>query len=635
MADTAEFVVKLKDKVSAPAKKSSRSLSEMRGEATRAAEAMRKLQRQTDKAGKAGAATTKIGGLTVAQRIAANRKATQQRLRAEAKIEREKKAAAKRAHIQAMRLAKVEEKKRLAMLKRESRAREARMRTLKGLGIGLAVAAGAAAVAFGIFATHAFKAGLDVEKSVNALNRLDKGAGQQSFNEVAGLAASLGLNVSDTVHQYEKLRKLQFKPEDARGLIKMGADMQALGNSAEDVQGILLAMSQIKSKGKLQGEEMLQLAERGVSGVLVKEEIAKIMGVDPGSIEDLQRRGAVGADVALQAIENAINRKLKQSKVGESAEQFATQTTTGMLNVFKSRGQLITMGLGDEMRKGLERSGGLKDLGGLFKSSGGIKFLKSLGAGFKTIGKIIGKLIPVAVEAVTVFGGAFVEALGGVMGGADGAGTSATKFAMLLKTHIIPAARVVGQILGFVTGIVIDLGAMFIAGSAIIGHAIDVIVQRIMGMPAFFAALPGRLFSVGQEIVNGLWSGITASWRWMMGQFEGLIELLPAAAKKALGIASPSKEFAYLGRMSGEGFQKGLDGAAPTIDAVVPAGNSGKLASRAGQAAGARSAGNVSVGGIKIEVSGAGDPEATGNAVMAAFETRLASTLGHYAGEVA
>lgn len=81
------------------------------------------------------------------------------------------------------------------------------------------------------------------------------------------------------------------------------------------------------------------------------------------------------------------------------------------------------------------------------------------------------------------------------------------------------------------------------------------IVSRIVGL---FRGLGGALRGVGSDIVNGLRDGFTAAWDRFLGYVKGLVNKLPAIAKKALGISSPSRVFAAIGEQIGAGLTLGM-----------------------------------------------------------------------------
>lgn len=78
--------------------------------------------------------------------------------------------------------------------------------------------------------------------------------------------------------------------------------------------------------------------------------------------------------------------------------------------------------------------------------------------------------------------------------------------------------------------------------------------------------LPNRFMEVGKNIVTGIWNGISSGWDWLTSKVSDLANSLLQGAKDALGIASPSKEFAWVGEMVDRGFAGGLDKYSYLID---------------------------------------------------------------------
>lgn len=419
-----------------------------------------------------------------------------------------------------------------------------------------------------------------------ALGQLTHSNGRQVLAEIGQLAADLGLDAKETAHQFEKMLKLQFTQEQSKTWVKLGADMQALGNTAEDVQGILMAIGQIRSKGRLQGEEMLQLAERGVSQSLVNEEIAKAMGVDVGAVQGLQQAGKVTADVALEAIQRALLRKLKTDKPGEAAARYVATTFAGQMAKTEGMFSLVRLGLGTSFDKGAAGGGGL---GGIQKLLEDPKFLRTIGAIAEGFGAVAGAIGEVSVA----FGGAFASGFSDSSNGMQKAGFGAQSFAETLR-----------ELLPLIKGIGYGLGLM------------------VRGLWWFE--------EVGTMIVSGLVQGITAGVGWLKDTITNLGSNMIGWLKGALGIHSPSKEMAWLGQMSAEGYQQGLDSVTPTMGAAVPTASSAGASYAASKGAAARAASSVAVGGITINVSSP-DPDKAGRSVMQEFESRFAALMGTYA----
>jgi hypothetical protein len=198
-----------------------------------------------------------------------------------------------------------------------------------------AVAAAAAGVAYlGFkFGEASVEAAMFAQKSELAIGFLTNSGAQAAiqFDEVRHMAAGLGLEVNETVHSFERLLAMQFSVGKSKDLIKMAADMQAIGADAQEVQRILYAISEIKSMGVLQKrqERMLQMA--GISGELIDAALMKHTGItDHAKLEKARSKNQIGADVAIDAIMDAVMHKTHESKLGEAGAAYATQTLTGM-----------------------------------------------------------------------------------------------------------------------------------------------------------------------------------------------------------------------------------------------------------------------------------------------------------------
>lgn len=85
------------------------------------------------------------------------------------------------------------------------------------------------------------------------------------------------------------------------------------------------------------------------------------------------------------------------------------------------------------------------------------------------------------------------------------------------------------------------------------------------------AGLPDDFMEVGSNIVTGIWNGISAGWDWLVGKVKDLAGSLLQGAKDALGIESPSKEFAWVGKMVDEGFAKGINDNADLVTSAMDA----------------------------------------------------------------
>ena len=131
-------------------------------------------------------------------------------------------------------------------------------------------------------------------------------------------------------------------------------------------------------------------------------------------------------------------------------------------------------------------------------------------------------------------------------------------------------------------------------------------VIQAIGQQAMAAlrGLIGQATSIGSGIVSGIASGIRSGASAVIGAATSIATSAIHAAKSALGIASPSREFALLGRQVVAGYVQGLTGGGRQVDSAVR----GLLAPPT--TGGLAPAGAAGAGGVTIVVQGALDPDA-------------------------
>ena len=138
-------------------------------------------------------------------------------------------------------------------------------------------------------------------------------------------------------------------------------------------------------------------------------------------------------------------------------------------------------------------------------------------------------------------------------------------------------------------------------GAAAATQLFNSIVNRL-------SSLPSKMAEIGSNIVSGIWNGISSGWNWLTNKVSNLANSLLDAAKGALGINSPSKEFAdEVGRWIMPGVGKGLDKSMPATLKDMRA-KAGELVS-AMRAEMSASAGQLTVGASHaagLRMAGAG-----------------------------
>ena len=88
----------------------------------------------------------------------------------------------------------------------------------------------------------------------------------------------------------------------------------------------------------------------------------------------------------------------------------------------------------------------------------------------------------------------------------------------------------------------------------------DKVVGFVGQIVSAYLSIPGRMFEVGKDIVEGLWNGMKNMLGWLQDRVSGLFSSVINTAKKAFGIKSPSKVFAGIGKNIATGLWTGVRG---------------------------------------------------------------------------
>jgi len=158
-----------------------------------------------------------------------------------------------------------------------------------------------------------------------ALATLGIGLIAQQMIQAAGAAQQLAAaftSLTGSAQEAEKLRDslfrlsktTPFQNEDllqaARGFLAVGVEVDKIegtinrvgalaASSGQDLGRIALIYSQIYAKGRLQGEENLQLLEAGID---IQQELAQVTGLSGAALQDAMSKGKIGVDAVNKAL---------------------------------------------------------------------------------------------------------------------------------------------------------------------------------------------------------------------------------------------------------------------------------------------------------------------------------------------
>jgi len=158
--------------------------------------------------------------------------------------------------------------------------------------------------------------------------------------EIQAFGAVTPFKSSDLIETTKRLKAFGFETEELVDVTKRLADVA--GATGADLGGIATAFGQIQAKGRLQGEELLQLQERGVS---LQDRLQKMYGFTADEFRKALEGGRISADavnLALQQITDA-GGKYANGAIAQSttlAGKFST-LVDGVENLARTFGEVL------------------------------------------------------------------------------------------------------------------------------------------------------------------------------------------------------------------------------------------------------------------------------------------------------
>lgn len=130
---------------------------------------------------------------------------------------------------------------------------------------------------------------------------------------------------------------------------------------------------------------------------------------------------------------------------------------------------------------------------------------------------------------------------------------------------------IIDAILGIIPILIDNLPLFIKAGYQLITGLLQGLIQSVPTLLSYipkiisslfnyFKQMPKMALDIGGNMVKGLWQGISNVKDWVLDKIKGFGKSILNGIKGIFGIHSPSKEFAFIGRMNAEGLIEGMDG---------------------------------------------------------------------------
>jgi hypothetical protein len=424
-----------------------------------------------------------------------------------------------------------------------------------------------------------------------------------SYDATVKIAAKYGIDEDKAVEEVKKLLGAKFKSEEIPLLLKLSVGIGAVAGE-EKAKAFMekLAKEQLKG-GKASEETVKGFAEAGIDVEQVWKRLATKMGTSVAVAQAKVKAGAVDMKTALEAVKATAG-----AQFGDIAEKMGG-SVPALLMRLKSDVSHLFDNIDLQPFKDV-----LKNVTEVLEGPSG----EALKGGVK--------------ELLDAINHAFLDQFRGEEGKqklkdfARDAASVLHELAVSVKT-LQPVIEVVTKLAG---AFVLAAGTQFAADLRLVGEAAENL-GNVVGWIEYFIDEATELLGLGDQgseaggsLVDGFVEGIESKASEAVAAAVAMGEGAMSALKGLLGIASPSKEFAWMGAMSAEGFAGGM-AANDTVEAS--AAGMGKAALGA---AGAPSTGAVGSGGAIVFAPQITLPPGSGAEHAAAVHAALAAAYPEF-----
>ena len=165
----------------------------------------------------------------------------------------------------------------------------------KGALIGFAGAALAGVAA-------SVKLGMSMEQTRMAFTSMlgSAQAASKHLEELRAFAAKTPFQFTELTDASRRLQAFGFEAQNIIPMLRdIGDAVAAMGGNSQMIDRVTLALGQMSAKGKVSGQEMLQLTEAGIPAWRY---LAVAVGVSTAEVQKMTEKGLIPADKAIQAI---------------------------------------------------------------------------------------------------------------------------------------------------------------------------------------------------------------------------------------------------------------------------------------------------------------------------------------------
>ena len=336
------------------------------------------------------------------------------------------------------------------------------------------------------------------------------------MDQLRKFAADTPFEFEDIAPAAQQLKAFGFEARDIiPTLTAVGNASAGLGRGTEGLKQIAFVMGQIKTTGKLMGQDVMQLSQLGIP---VKDILAKNLGLAADQLSDIGNQG-ISADAAIKALTEGMNERFP-NMMDKMSNSFS-----GMLSTINDNASQILGKIGEPLFNSMKgaiskvrdafdtalKNVNTKGLSHIFDDLVPKGLANHISHLFNSIGQEISAIMPVIDNLSSALGDLFKPLLEG-----DG-----SLFLDMLDT----VATVTVNVWRVVSGVIADI-------AAVIGSAESYIVSVLNGISGAFDTLYNGLLSGIVQMANQFLATVGD---WLSQAYNAIVDFVNACLDK-LGV---------------------------------------------------------------------------------------------------
>lgn len=446
----------------------------------------------------------------------------------------------------------------------------------------------------------------DVEQSVGGVETLFKDSADTVIANAKRAYKTAGMSANEymenvTSFSASLLQSLSGDTKKAseyadRAMVDMSDNANKMGTSMEMIQNAYQGFAK-------QNYTMLDNLKLGYGGT--KEEMARLIK-DASKMTDIQKELNVSVkdgDMSFGNIVNAISVMQKKLDITGTTAKEASTTISGSIGSAKSAFENFLAGTGgvDEVIQTFTIAG-TNIMNAIIKMAPQVidGLIQMINALIPQIPSLIEKLLPTVINGATSLLNGLIKALPQIFQMIVSVlpqliqtllGMLPTILQVLIQMAIMSIQavaqmlptlipQIVDAILQMIPILIDNLPLFIKAGyQLLIGlveglfNAMPTLLGYIpkigISMINYFKQLPGMFRDIGGMLIQGLWNGISNYAGWVIKKIRGMGSSILRAVKGIFGVHSPSREFAWIGKMNMVGLENGMEDMQPKVQQAI------------------------------------------------------------------